>query len=134
MYVKVIRSACIYFLTAVHFIGPVPAVIVCVTEPVCWDTVAIGTGVLVGWAGGGTMGGTVLFITRIETVIVPITVPATGDTLTTSTGKGSWGAGSVWKGEINQPLVSVTIQSVTLVNSFKIDSIVNETKSNSITF
>lgn len=58
---------------AVLFIAHVPAVVVAVTQPACWDALLVGTLEIVGCAGDGRTG--VVFVRSIFTVWMAITFP-----------------------------------------------------------
>lgn len=58
---------------AVLFIAHVPAVVVAVTQPACWDALLVGALEIVGSAGDGRTG--VVFVRSIFTVRMAITLP-----------------------------------------------------------
>lgn len=95
-------------LTAVLFIRSITTVIVCVTEPVPWDTAVIVTGIGGFRAGSRWPGGAVLFIAAIHTVIVSVTAPVSRDTLSSvDTGECPRGTGVICKS--SQPVIGTSV-------------------------
>lgn len=84
-------------LTAVLFIRSIPTVIICVADPVPWDTQVIITSKERRRAGSGRVGGAVLLITAIHTIIVLVTAPVGRDALSSvATGECWWCTGIVY--------------------------------------
>ena len=90
-------GVCRASLTAVVFVGAVPAVVVPVTHPDGGDAPLVGAAEVAGGAGGGDSRGAVDLVRAVATVVVAVAFPRRLDAVVVVAGERVRGAGRSWK-------------------------------------